>query len=98
MDLLINAITEAAHEAIEQAAAEAAKAAALASFEREAAALKAAAKQQTEALRWRMEAQANFLAVNEAKKAGVKNAFLAGVICLFSGLVLGVGGTMLMSN
>lgn len=96
--MLIDDLSEAARKAIEQAAAEAAKTATLASFEREAAALQAAAKQQTEAARWRMEAQANFLAINEAKKAGIKNAFFAGAICLFGGLVIGVSGTLLMRN
>ena len=84
IDLLIDDLTEAAKEVIEQAAAEAAKAAMLTSLAREAAALR-------EAQRWRMEAGA-------AKKAGVRNAIIAGAVCLLGGIVVGVGGTILMKN
>src|SRR5215469_11897616 len=51
LDLLIDEISEAAYEAIEQAAGEAARAAALALLEREAAAMREAARQQAEAQR-----------------------------------------------
>src|SRR5215469_9448392 len=51
VDLLIDEISEAAYEAIEQAAGEAARAAALALLEREAAAMREAARQQAEAQR-----------------------------------------------
>ena len=84
IDLLIDDLTVAAREAIEKAAAEAARAAMLASLEREAAALR-------EAQRWRLE-------VETVKKAGVKNAVIAGAICLFGGLAVGVSATILMSN
>jgi len=87
IDLLIDEISEAALEAIEQAAAEAARAAALAALEREAAALREAAHQQAEALRWQMEAET-------AKQRGIRNMIITGLICLASGLVAG----LLMSN
>jgi hypothetical protein len=89
--LLIDEISEAALEAIEQAAGEAAKSAVLSVIEREAAAL-------YEAEKWRTQAEINAMAVTQAKKAGVKNAVIAGVICLLGGLAVGVGGTMLMRN
>ena len=91
IDLLIDDLTVAAEEAIEKAAAEAAKAAALAGLEREAAAMREAAQRQAEAERWRFEAAA-------AKRNGVKNAVLTGVICLLSGLALGVGGTLIIGG
>ena len=72
-----------AKEAIEKAAAEAAKAAALASIEREAAAYREAAYQQAEALRWRMELEA-------ARKARFRNALISGLVCFASGLVAGI--------
>ena len=90
MDLLIDEVSEAAYEAIEQAAAEAARAAALAALEREAAALREAARQQAEALRWRMEAAANLQAETQAKRAGIKNAVITGLICLASGFIVGI--------
>jgi len=88
--LLIDEISEAAYEAIEQAAGEAARAAALALLEREAAAMREAARQQAEAQRWQIEADLRLQAVKEAKKAGVKNAFIAGALCLIGGLAIGV--------
>ncbi len=75
IEILIEEITEAAHEAIEQAASEAAKAAMLESLERETAALR-------EVQRLRMEKE-------NAKKAGFRNTIITGVICLFSGLATG---------
>ena len=95
MDLLISEISEAAHEAIEQAAGEAAKAAFLISVEREAAAYREAAFQQSEALRWRLEAENNLLAIKAAKKKGIKNTVFGVVIGIFSGLAVGtliIGG------
>jgi hypothetical protein len=74
---IVEELTEAATEAIETAAAEAAKAAALASLEREAGAL-------AEARRWEREYRG-------ARRAGVKNAVIVGVICLLSGFVVGAG-------
>jgi hypothetical protein len=91
IDLLIDDITEAALEAIEQAAGEAAKAAVLSVIEREAAAMR-------EAQRWRLEAELRQQAIREAKRAGIKNAVITGAICLFGGLALGVGGTLIIGG
>ena len=91
VETLIDDLTVAAEEAIEKAAAEAAKAAALAALEREAAAMREAAQGQAEAERWRFEAET-------AKRNGVKNAVLTGLICLLSGLALGVGGTLIIGG
>jgi len=89
--LLIEEIREAAHEAIEQAAGEAARAAFLASVEREAAALR-------EAQRWRVEAHNNFLEIQAAKTAGRKNTLLAVAIGILGGLVIGVSGTLIIGS
>jgi hypothetical protein len=80
VDTLIEDLTVAAEEAIERAAAEAAKAAALASLEREAAAIR-------EARQWEKE-------YRETKSRGIKNTIITGVVCFFSGLLIG-GGTIL---
>jgi len=80
VDLLIDELTEAALEAIELAAGEAARAAFMASLEREAAALR-------EAQRWRLEAET-------VRQAGIKNSFLVGAVCFIGGLVVGVFGTL----
>jgi hypothetical protein len=77
METLINEFTESAKEEIEKAAAEAAKAAALASIEREAAAI-------AEARKWQKEYQT-------AKTDGIKNMLLAGALCLIGGFALGAG-------
>jgi len=74
--MLISEITEAAGDAIEQAAGEAARAAILAMLEREAVALR-------EAQWWRNEAE-----LNKAEK--MKNSVITGIICLLSGLVVGI--------
>jgi nucleoid DNA-binding protein len=87
---LIDALTEAAHEEIQKAAAEAAKEAVLSVIEREAAAMREATLQQAEALRWRLEAERQIKAVKEAKRVGIKNAIITGAACLLSGLVIGV--------
>jgi regulator of protease activity HflC (stomatin/prohibitin superfamily) len=76
VDLLISDLTVAAKEAIEKAAGEAAKAAALASVEREAAAMREVAK-------WRLEAET-------ARRAGIKNTIIAALIGTLGGLALGV--------
>jgi hypothetical protein len=94
VDLLIEEITLAALEAIEQAASEAARAAILASLERETYAIREAWQQQAEALRWRLEADLQRQAVTQAKQAGRKNTLLAAVIGILGGLALGVGGTI----
>jgi hypothetical protein len=84
VDTLIEDLTVAAEEAIERAAAEAAKAAALAGIEREAAALR-------EAQQWQRQYQ-------DARSRGVRNAVIAGVICFFSGLVIGAGGVLIIQG
>jgi hypothetical protein len=77
VDTLIEDLTGAAHEAIEQAAAEAAKAAALASLEREAAAIRETQRLQGENGR--------------LKQSRVKTAIITGVICFLGGsLITGV--------
>jgi hypothetical protein len=98
VDTLIEELTEAALEAIEQAAAEAAKAMALSMLEREAVAMREATIQQAEALRWKLEAERQMKAVKEAKRVGKKNAIIAGAVCLFGGFVLGVGGTIYLGG
>ena len=92
---LIDEISEAALAAIEQAAAEAAKASALAAVEREATAIREAAHQQAEALRWRLEAETQSRSVSIAKRAGVRNAIITGVICFLGGFAI---GAILMRN
>ena len=91
VDQIIDELSTAAEEAIEQAAGEAAKAATLVSLEREAQALQ-------EAQRWRVEAETNLQGIQAAKRAGRKNAVIAGLACFLGGLVVGVGGTLLMRN
>ena len=91
IDSLIDDLSIAAREAIENAAAEAAKAAFLESVEREAAAFREAARQQAEALRWQKEAET-------AKKAGRKNVVLAAVIGVLGGLAVGVSGVILLGG
>ena len=91
VDLLIGEISEAAYEAIEQAAGEAARAAFLASVEREAAALR-------DAERWRLEAEANLLAMKAAKRNGVKNTILGVAIGILGGLAVGIGGTLIIGG
>jgi FKBP-type peptidyl-prolyl cis-trans isomerase len=83
VEILIDEISEAAFEAIEQAAGEAAKAAMLESLEKEAAAYREAAHQQAEAAQWKSKAEI-------AKKTGVKTALITGVICLLSGFATGI--------
>ena len=98
IDLLIDVLTEAAHEEIQKAAAEAAKEAVLSVIEREAVAMREATIQQAEALRWRLEAERQIKAVKEAKRVGIKNAIIAGAVCFFGGLILGVGGTIILGG
>jgi anti-sigma factor RsiW len=80
VDTLIEDLTVAAHEAIEQAAAEVARAAALASLEREAAVL-------IEARKWERE-------YRKTKRRGITVAVITGAVCFTSGLVTGliIGG------
>jgi hypothetical protein len=84
IEILIDEITEAALEAIDQAAAEAARAAMLTMLEREAAAIREAARQQAEALRWQIEA-------DKRRRAGIWGAVITGLVCLAGGLVVGIG-------
>jgi hypothetical protein len=81
---LIEELSEAAEAAIERAAGEAARAAAIASLEREALAIREAAHLRAEAIRWQGE-------YRDAKKAGIKTTVITGVICFFGGLALGAG-------
>jgi len=82
VDILIGEISDAAYVAIEQAAAETARAAFLISIEREAVALR-------EAQRWRNEAELRLLAISEAKKTGRRNTILAASVGIAGGLVVG---------
>ena len=84
MDTLIEDLTGAAHEAIEKAAAEAARAAALTSLERELAAVSEAQRLQGEN--------------NRLKKSRVKTAIVTGVICFFGGLAVGAGGIVILQG
>jgi hypothetical protein len=84
LDLLIEDLTGAAHEAIEQAAAEAARAAALASLEREAAAIR--------------EAQRLYGENSRLRQGRVKTAIVTGVICFFGGLAIGAGTTAVLAG
>jgi hypothetical protein len=84
VDTLIEDLTGAAHEAIEQAAAEAARAVALASLERELAAVSEAQRLQSENSR--------------LKQSRVKTAVVTGVICFFGGLAVGAGGIAILQG
>jgi hypothetical protein len=84
VDTLIEDLTGAAHEAIEQAAAEAARAAALASLERESTAIREAQRLQGENSR--------------LKQSRVKTAVITGVICFFGGLAIGAGGVLIIGG
>jgi cellobiose-specific phosphotransferase system component IIA len=68
--------------AIEQAAAEAAKAATLASLDREGAAIAQARSSLAEAHHWRE-------AYGEERTRGIKRAVITGLVCFFSGLAVG---------
>jgi anti-sigma factor RsiW len=75
VDTLIEDMTAAAHEAIEQAAAEAARTAMLASLDREMAAMQEAQHLQGENSR--------------LKQSRVKAAVVTGIVCFFGGLAVG---------
>jgi hypothetical protein len=81
---LIEDLTGAAHEAIEQAAAEGARAAVLASLEREAAAIQEAQRLQGENSR--------------LKQSRVRTAVITGLICFFGGAVLSAGGIAIVRS
>jgi len=84
IELLIDELSEAALEAIEQAAGEAARAAVLSMLEREAAALR-------QAQQLRIEAE-------QMRKAGIKNVVITGLVCFVGGLFIGVGGTLIIGG
>jgi hypothetical protein len=84
MDTLIEDLTGAAHEAIEQAAAGAAKAAALAALEREAAGIR-----ETQHLRGEN---------SRLKQSRVTAAVVTGLICFFGGLAIGAGTTAILTG
>jgi transcription elongation GreA/GreB family factor len=84
VDTLIEDLTGAAHEAIEQAAAEAARATALASLDREMAAMAEAQRLQEENSR--------------LKQDKVKTAVVTGVICFFGGVAIGAGGVLIIGG
>jgi hypothetical protein len=84
VDTLIEDLTEAAKETIDQAAAEAARAAALASLDREMAALSEAQRLQGENSR--------------LKQSRVKTAVITGVVCFFGGLAIGAGTTAIFAG
>jgi hypothetical protein len=98
LDLLIDELSVIAKEAIEKAAAESAKAATLAALEREAAMIREVTIHQADAQFWKLQAQTNLLGITAAKKAGVKNAIIAGAVCLFGGLIFGVSGTLIIGR
>ena len=93
LDSLIDELSSAAKDAIEKAAAEAAKAAALAGLEREAAMLRELRILKADAQFWQLQAETNLKAVSGAKKAGIKNTLIAGALCLIGGLIFGVAIT-----
>jgi 23S rRNA pseudoU1915 N3-methylase RlmH len=91
LDTLIDEVSEAALEAIEQAAGEAAKAAILSMVEREAVILR-------EAQRWRLESEALTQEITQAKRAGRKNTIMGVLIGILSGLAVGVSGTLIIGG
>jgi len=91
VDLLIDELTAIALEAIEKAAAEAARAAFLQSLERESEAMREAARRQAEILQMRNEAEV-------LRKAGIRNNILIGVLCFIGGLAVGATATILITR
>jgi hypothetical protein len=89
--LLVDEISEAAYEAIEQAASEAARAAAIEALEREAALLR-------QSQYWKNEAEKQMQEVKAAKKAGNKNTLIAALTGFLSGLALGAGGILIIGS
>jgi hypothetical protein len=84
VDTLIEDLTMAAVEAIEQAAGEAARAEALASLEREATAVREARRLQEENRR--------------LQQSRVKTAMVTGVACFLGGLAIGAGATAILTG
>ena len=91
LDALIDDLSVAAKEAIEKAAAESAKAAALASVEREAALLQEKMAAAREAQRWRNEAET---AKKDQRKAGLFGL----IVGLLGGLTIGVSGALFIGG
>ena len=91
MDTLIEDLTTAAEEAVEQAAAEAARAAMLASLDREMSLLRAKALAVRETRRLLEEN-------GVLRKSRVKAAVITGAICFFTGLAAGACGVMLIGG
>jgi len=60
--------------------------------------MREATLQQAEALRWRLETERQMKAVKEAKRTGIKNAIIAGAVCLFGGLAIGITGTIYLGG
>jgi malonyl CoA-acyl carrier protein transacylase len=81
----------AAEEAIEGAAAEAAKAATLAALDREGTARREAAAALVEARRWEQQ-------YRDVKMAGMKRTVITGVICFLSGFAIGAGGILIFGG
>jgi hypothetical protein len=84
VDVLIEDLTMAAVEAIEQAAGEAARVAALAGIEREAAAIREARRLQGENRR--------------LQQSRVKTAMITGAVCFLGGLAIGAGTTAILTG
>jgi hypothetical protein len=91
VDALIEDLTGAAREAIDRAAAEAARAAALASLDREMSLLQAKALAITEAQRLHGEN-------SRLKQSRARAAIVTGAICFFGGLAIGAGGIALLQG
>ncbi len=91
MESLIEDLSLIAREAIEQAGAEVAKAAALASIEREAELLRQRAAIAREMESWKLEAEM-------VKRNGRKNVVIGTIAGLLGGLALGITGTILLSR
>ena len=91
VESLIEDLSLIAREAIEQAGAEAAKAAALASIEREAELLRQRAAIAREMESWKLEAEM-------VKRNGRKNVVIGTIAGLLGGLALGITGTILLSR
>jgi hypothetical protein len=91
VDLLIDDLSVIAKEAIEQAGTEAARAAALASIEREAELLREKAAALREMERWKQEA-------GTAQSNGMKNVFMGVMAGLLGGLAIGISGTVFISG
>jgi len=36
--------------------------------------------------------------IKEAKRVGIKNAIIAGAVCLLGGLAVGIGGTLIIGG